>query len=171
MWVIGGVLIGLLVLASLVSFHTGPHAHVVAAVVGLLAAAWFVMMAADGHAVPVLWALLGVDLVVSAGVAVLAWSGLTRHVVPADGTAMQHLSALESAEGVAVSDLSSEGIVRVHGEEWTAVSVNGTVRAGTRVQVLRAAGVHLEVWGEEAEREAPPPSFRLEQGVSTELDS
>jgi len=27
MWVIAGVLLGLLVLASLVGFHTGPHAH------------------------------------------------------------------------------------------------------------------------------------------------
>jgi membrane-bound ClpP family serine protease len=163
MWVIAGVLIGLLVLASLVSFHTGPHAHVVAAAVGLLAAAWFVLMAVDGHSAPVLWALLGADLVISLGVGIMAWSGFSRHTLPAEGTAMQHLSSLESAEGVAVSDLSSEGIVRIHGEEWTAVSVNGTVRAGTRVQVLRAAGVHLEVWGEEAEAEASKPSFRLDR--------
>ena len=63
-------------------------------------------------------------------------------------------SSLEGAEGVAVSDLAPEGIVRVRGEQWSAVSVNGTVRSGTRVQVLRAAGVHLDVWGEDAEATA-----------------
>jgi membrane-bound ClpP family serine protease len=162
MWVVAGVLIGLVVLASLVSFHSGPHAHVVAAAVGLLTAAWFILMAADGHSAPVLWALLSADIVVSVGVATLAWSGL-KHASLGEGTAVQHLSSIESAEGVAVSDLSSEGIVRVHGEEWTAVSVNGTVRAGSRVQVLRAAGVHLEVWGEEAEPDSTAPSFQLDQ--------
>lgn len=164
MWVIAGILIGLVILASVVSFHSGPHAHVVAAVVGLLAAGWLVLMATDGHSVPVLWALLAADLVVSAGVAVMAWSGL-RHLPAASGTPVQHLSSIESAEGVAVSDLADEGIVRVHGEEWTAVSVNGRVPAGSRVQVLRAAGVHLEVWGEERDpRTSPPvPSFELDR--------
>jgi membrane-bound ClpP family serine protease len=163
MWVVAGVLIGLVLLASLVSFHSGPHAHVVAAAFGFLAAAWFILMAADGHSAPVLWALLSADLVVSVGVGIMAWSGL-RHASLQDATAVQHLSSIESAEGVAVSDLSSEGIVRVHGEEWTAVSVNGTVRAGSRVQVLRAAGVRLEVWGEDADSEATTPSFQLDQG-------
>jgi membrane-bound ClpP family serine protease len=161
MWVVAGVLIGLVLLVSLVGFHSGPHAHVVAAAAGFLAAAWFVLMAVDGHSAPVLWALLSADLVVSVGVGIMAWSGL-KHASLGGGTAVQHLSSIESAEGVAVSDLSSEGIVRVHGEEWTAVSVNGTVRAGSRVQVLRAAGVHLEVWGEDAEADTAP-SFQLDQ--------
>jgi membrane-bound ClpP family serine protease len=162
MWVIAGVLIGLVILASLVSLHSGPHAHVAAAVVGIATAAWFVLMAADGHSAPILWALLCADLVVSAGVAIMAWSGL-RHAAAVAGAGVHHLSSIESAEGVAVSDLSDEGIVRIHGEEWTAVSVNGTVRAGSRVQVLRAAGVHLEVWGEEAESGTTTPSFQLDR--------
>jgi membrane-bound ClpP family serine protease len=58
---------------------------------------------------------------------------------------------LEAAEGVAVSALTPEGIVRVRGEEWSAVSVNGPVPADTKVQVLRAGGVRLEVWGENGE--------------------
>ena len=142
-----------------------PARHIVAATaVGIVTAAWFVLMAVDGHSAPVLWALLSADLVVSAGVGIMAWSGL-KHVSSAEGVAVRHLSSIESAEGVAVSDLADEGIVRVHGEEWTAVSVNGTVRAGSRVQVLRAAGVHLEVWGEEAEAEATPASFQLDRGA------
>ena len=43
MWIIAGVLLGLVVLASLVGFHSGPHAHVAAGVVGVLAAAWLVV--------------------------------------------------------------------------------------------------------------------------------
>jgi membrane-bound ClpP family serine protease len=168
MWVVAGVLIGLVVLGSLVSFHSGPHVHLAAAAVGILTAVWFVLMAASGHAGPVLWTLFSADIVVSAGIAIMAWSGL-RHA--ALGPAVQHLSSIESAEGIAVSDLASEGIVRVHGEEWTAVAVNGKVPAGSRVQVLRASGVHLEVWGEEAEPESAPPSFRIDEGLGEERSS
>ncbi len=61
MWVIAGVLLGLVVLASLIGFHVGPHAHVAAGVLGVLAAAWLVVMAVDGRSAPVLWALLSAD--------------------------------------------------------------------------------------------------------------
>ena len=49
MWVIAGVLLGLVVLVSLVGFHLGPHVHVAAAACGLVAGAWFVWMAFDGR--------------------------------------------------------------------------------------------------------------------------
>jgi hypothetical protein len=57
----------------------------------------------------------------------------------------------EGQLGVAVGDLTPSGIVRVHGETWSAVAVNGTVRNGSPVQVLGVDGVRLSVWGEEAE--------------------
>ena len=76
--------------------------------------------------------------------------------------------SLEGAEGVAVGDLTPEGIVRVRGEEWSAVSVNGDVRAGCRVQVLRALGVHLEVWGEESEALPRGPKRQPRQGQGAE---
>ncbi len=77
MWVVAGVLLGLVVLVSLIGFHVGPHAHATAGVLGLLAALWLVVMAVDGRTAPVLWALLSADLVVSAGIGTLAWKGLT----------------------------------------------------------------------------------------------
>lgn len=163
MWVIAGVLLGLVVLASLVGFHSGPHAHVVAGVVGVLAAAWLVLMAVEGRSAPVLWALLSADLVVSLGVGVMAWNGLSRR-----GTSAHQVNSPEGAEGVAVSDLVPEGIVRVRGEQWSAASLNGTVRAGTRVQVLRRSGVHLDVWGEDAEAIPTAGRFRLDEGESKE---
>jgi hypothetical protein len=49
----------------------------------------------------------------------------------------------------------------VGGEQWSAVSMNGTVRSGGPVQVLRADRVRLEVWGEEAEVDHAPVSFAL----------
>jgi|SRR5271165_4557843 len=146
MWVIAGVLLGLVVLASLIGFHVGPHAHAAAGVFGLLAAAWLVVMAVNGHSAPVLWALLSADLVVSAGIGIIAWKGLTTRGIYVPG---HHLVALEGAEGVAVGDLRPGGIVRVNGEDWSAEAVNGAVRAGSPVQVLRVVGVRLEVWGEE----------------------
>jgi membrane-bound ClpP family serine protease len=166
MWITAGALLGMVVLASLVGFHSGPHAHVVAGVIGVLGAAWLVFMAVEGRSAPVLWALLSADLVVSAGVGVMAWNGLSGR-----GTAGHHLSSPEGAEGVAVSDLAPEGIIRVRGEQWSAVSVNGTVRAGTRVQVLRAAGVRLEVWGEDAEAVPADGAFSLDEGESKERNT
>jgi membrane-bound ClpP family serine protease len=124
----------------------GPHAHVAAGIFGVLAAAWLVVMAVDGRSAPVLWALLSADLVVSAGIGTLAWKGLTTRGINVAG---RHLVSPNGAEGVAIGDLDPEGIVRVHGENWSAVAVNGPVRAGTPVQVVRVAGVRLEVWGDE----------------------
>ncbi len=150
MWVIAGILLGLVVLVSLVGFHSGPHVHAAAGVIGGLGAAWLVLMAVDGRSAPLLWALLVADLVVSGGVGFLAWKGLRASVA-----AGPPVASLEGTEGVAVTDLVPAGIVRVHGEQWSASSVNGTVRAGTRVQVLRAGGVRLDVWGEEPEAALP----------------
>ncbi|MGA2804707.1 MAG: NfeD family protein [Acidimicrobiales bacterium] len=162
MWVIAGVLLGLVVLASLIGFHVGPHAHVAAGVLGVLAAAWLVVMALDGRSAPVLWALLSADVVVSAGIATLAWKGLTT-----TGTyAGRHMISPEGAEGVAVGDLDPEGIVRVNGENWSAVALNAPVRAKTPVQVVRVKGVRLEVWGDQLM--APGGHAELEATIPTD---
>jgi len=158
MWVIAGVLLGLVVLASLVGFHAGPHVHAAAGVLGVVAAVWLVLMAVDGRSLPVLWALLSADVVVSAGVGVLAWKGLATRDMAVPG---HSLLSSEGAEGFAVGDLDPDGVVRVNGEDWSAVSVNGLVRAGTRVQVIGGGRVRLEVWGEEA---VPDGEHRLQSG-------
>ncbi|MGA3352468.1 MAG: NfeD family protein [Acidimicrobiales bacterium] len=157
MWVIAGVLLGLVVLASLLGFHVGPHAHLAAGIFGVLAAAWLVVMAIDGRTAPVLWVLLGADVVVSAGLGTLAWKGLTTRGSYVD----RRLVSPVGAEGLAVGDLSPGGIVRVNGENWSAVSMNGSVPAGSPVHVLRVAGVRLEVWGDDA----------LDSSERAELDS
>jgi membrane-bound ClpP family serine protease len=142
-WIVAGILLGVVVLSSLAGFHTGPHTHLFAGICGAVAAVWLVAMALSGHSAPVVWTLFSADVVVSAGVAVMGWFGLTHA-----GRGSYPSTRLEGAEGVAVSDLVPEGIVRVRGEQWSATAVNGTVRAGTRVQVLGVSGVRLDVWGE-----------------------
>jgi membrane-bound ClpP family serine protease len=158
MWIIAGVLLGLLVLASLVGFHTGPHAHFAAGVIGVFAAAWLVFMAVDGRSAPVLWALLSADVVVSVGVGILAWNGLWGRAAT-----VHHAHSIEGSEGLAVGDLTPRGIVRVGGEDWSAVSVNGNVSAGGRVHVLRAAGLRLDVWGEDIEALPSETTFSLDE--------
>lgn len=160
MWIVAGLLLGLALVTALVGFHSGPHTHVVAAVIGLLAGGWLMFMASDGQSAPLLWVLFSADVAISAGIGVMGWMAI-RH---SDGF-VSHLSPgrLEGAEGVAVTDLTPEGIVRVHGEEWSATCVNGPLAAGSPIQVLHG-GVRLEVWGEPTERvppgqlKSPPPS-------------
>ena len=143
MWIDAAVLIGLVVVALLVGAHLGPHVHVGAGGLGILTAAWLMFMAVVGGSATLLWALLGVVLVISAAALILGWHGLSRM-----GTVEYRGDRLEAAEGVAVGDLTPDGLVRVRGEQWHATSVNGIARAGTRVQVLRRSGVYLEVWAE-----------------------
>lgn len=150
MWIVAGLLLGLVLVTALIGFHSGPHTHVAAGVLGFGAAGWLLYMATDGRSAPLLWVLFSADVVVSAGIGVLGWVAIRR-----SGTT-GHLTSghVEGAEGVAVTDLTPEGLVRVQGEEWSATCVNGTLPAGTRVQVLRG-GVRLEVWGERPDEVSP----------------
>jgi membrane-bound ClpP family serine protease len=165
MWIITGVLLGFVCLATVVGFHSGPHAHAVAGAIGALGAGWLIyLMAAQGPG-PVLWSLLGADLVVGVGVGAMAWKGLSSSN---SVTESFHLHSLEGAEGVAVNEMTPEGIISIGGEHWSAVSVNGKVAVSGRVQVLRANGVRLEVWGEDAEAEPTDRLFELDENPSEE---
>lgn len=145
MWIVAGLLLGVVAVASVAAFHTGPHAHVAAGAAGVVAAFWLVAMAVTGSSAPVLWVLLGADLALAGGMGVMGWVGLAhRNAVWSHA----RLGRLEGSEGVAVTDLAPDGIVRVRGEQWSATCLNGTVHAGTPVQVLQADGVRLGVWGE-----------------------
>lgn len=147
MWLIAGILLGLAVAAALSGFHVGPHMHAAAGVLAVVAAVWLLVVASTGSAPIVLWVLFAAALVVGAGTAVIAWYALTgRGMSPGAG------DTIEGAEGVAVGDLTPDGLVQVRGEQWSATVVNGTARRGTRIQVLRVAGLHLDVWAEEPDQ-------------------
>ena len=147
MWVVTGVLLGLVVLASLIGFHVGPHAHLLAGVFGVLAGGSLVILAVAGSITALVWVLFAGDLTISAGVGYLAWRGLAGQRQP---FAEHRLLTRARAAGVAISDLDPEGIVRVQGEEWSAVAINAPVRSGSSVLVVGHGGVRLKVWGEES---------------------
>jgi len=155
MWVVVGALLGVTVVAILAGFHAGPHAHVVAAATGVLAAIFLVVMACTGQTAPLLFVLLGVDLSLSAAVGYGAWRSFATIAAPAGHgigsvAARSGLPGIEASMGTALTILNPNGIVRVQGEEWSAVSVNGTIAIGSAVQVLEVDGIRLRVWGEEA---------------------
>jgi len=144
-WVVVGGLLGLMVLLSVLGFHAGPHAHLVAAVLGIVLSGWLLVMVVEGRSTSVLLVLVGVVLAVSTGIASLAWKGLSTRPLPGSGIRRHDI---EGAEGTAITDLSPEGIVRVNGESWSAESLSGPVRAGARVHVVTTQGVRLGVWGD-----------------------
>ena len=149
MWAIAGVLLGLVLLASLVGFHTGPHSHAAAVLLGGVTAVWLLVMALTGQSTPALWLMLGADVAVSAGVGTAAWKGLKALHEPTSLRA----NRLEGLMGTAETDLNPTGTIRVRGEGWSATSLNGRIPAGTAVQVINVKGIRLEVWGEEAVEE------------------
>lgn len=167
MWIVAGALLGLVVLSSILGFHVGPHGHVVASVVGVVAAMWLIGMAASGHGEPLLWTLLSADVVASAGIGTVAYKGLTSARALAGAPSR---SRLIGADGVALSELSPDGIVQVNGEQWSARSLNGRVAKGGTVQVVSDKGVRLEVWGAAPlGAEEAPVRFSLEPPSESEL--
>lgn len=178
MWAVAGALLAAFVVLAVVGALAGPHLHAAAVVAGAAAAVALVIVALAEANSELAWALFGLDVAASAAVALSAWHGL-RHAVP-DGAAgpaalpsgVHPISGktLLGTEAVAVGELSPEGVVRVHGEQWSAVSVNGPVRSGARVQVVGLDGIRLEVWNEEAGAQGLPgqdwPTGTDGQGVS-----
>lgn len=146
MWVVAGILLGLVVVGVLAGFHAGPHAHAVASGAGILAAVWLIVMILLGQSQPLLYVLLGADLTISSVVGFAAYKAL-REGAAAGEEHRRH--PVEGQLGRVVEALDPAGIVRVAGEDWTAVSLNGPVPAGGRVQVVSVRGVRLEVWGED----------------------
>jgi membrane-bound ClpP family serine protease len=161
MWIIGGVLLGLVCLATIVGVHSGPHARLVAWFLGAVGAEWLVFMIVIGGPGPVQWSLLGAGVVLGAGAGVMARKARSRNTE----TESIRRNTFDGAEGVAFGDLTPEGIVCVRGVLWSAISLNGTVPDATPVQVLRVDGVRLEVWGEYADAVSTEGLFDLDEGT------
>ena len=134
-----------------VGVHTGPHGLVaagalgVAACVGLLVGA--IALVPAGSRPIIAWILLAGTALVSAGAlaaGALALPALRRRQ-PAVGP-----GRLWGAEGVAVTDLTPVGTVRVRGETWTAESLCGRLPAGTPIHVMEVEGLRLRVWSDTA---------------------
>jgi hypothetical protein len=159
MWILAGVLLGLLCLAAVVGLHSGPYARLAAWFLGAVGAEWLVFMIVVGGPGPVRWSLLGAGAVLGAGIGVMARKACSGRSADTEG----RRNPLDGAEGVALGDLTPAGIVRVGGVLWSAISLNGTVPDATPVQVLRVDGVRLEVWGEYAGAVSTGRLFELDE--------
>jgi membrane-bound ClpP family serine protease len=143
-WLVVGVLLGVVVLSTVLGGHVGPHAHLVAGAAGAAAAGCLVALVVGG-APALAGGLLAADLTALAGVGAMAVHA-RRQQASLPAVPARPVDRLEAAEGRALTDLDPVGIVVVHGEEWSAVALNPPVRAGGRVQVIES-GVRLEVYG------------------------
>ncbi len=150
MWAVAGALLGAFVVLTLLGALAGPHLHIGAVVAGAAAAVSLVVVALAASSPGLAWTLFGLDLGASGVIGVSAWRALRHREPHALGTHGTPTSALVGAEGMCISALNPEGVVRIRGEQWTAVSVNGPAPAGSRVQVVGVSGLRLEVWNEEA---------------------
>jgi membrane-bound ClpP family serine protease len=131
--------------------HTGPHGLVAAGALGILASVGFIVGVVEltpAHSRPAIaWILLAGTALVSAGALVagaLAFPALRRRQ-PASGS-----GRLFGANGVAVTDLTPRGTVRVRGETWTAESMCGRLPAGAPIEVMEVEGLRLRVWSDAA---------------------
>ena len=152
MWLAAGLLLAAFLLTVLAGFHLGPHVHAGAVALGALCVVCLALAAASGHAVGLAIVLLVGVVLLAVGVGLVAWRALRA---PRDGEPSARRIPIEGEHGEALTDLDPSGIVRVQGEDWSAVTLNGAVRSGERVQVINARGVHLEVWGEEHDTPGP----------------
>jgi membrane-bound ClpP family serine protease len=144
MWAVTGLLLGLAAVAAVAGFHFGPHAHAASTVFGVTAAAFLLVLAFTGHAEPLLFALLGADVAVTGGIAVIAVKGFSeRDVLRSEPT-----ERVVGAIATALDTLDPDGTVRLRGEIWSATALNPPITAGSTVQVVNRTSVRLEVWAD-----------------------
>jgi membrane-bound serine protease (ClpP class) len=131
--------------------HTGPHGLVVAGASGIVASVGVIVaaivLAPAGSRPVIAWVVLAIAALLSAGALVaggLALPALRRRQPSVDG------GRLWGAPGVALTDLTPNGTVRVRGETWTAESVSGRLPAGSPVEVMEVEGLRLRVWSDAA---------------------
>jgi len=87
------------------------------------------------------WLIALGTLAVSAYVLIVVRAVLrTRHLPTRSGS-----EALLGQDGVATSDLTLRGTVRVGGEDWSAIADVGPIEAGETVEVIGVEGITLRV--------------------------
>lgn len=87
------------------------------------------------------WLIALGTLAVSAYVLIIVRAVLrTRHLPTRSGS-----EALLGQDGVATSDLTLRGTVRVGGEDWSAIADVGPIEAGETVEVIGVEGITLRV--------------------------
>lgn len=94
------------------------------------------------------WLIVGTTI----GVAAFFFLGLTAAVKAQFHPVAVGRATLVGQTGVVKQELAPQGIVHVHGEEWSAVSAtDATIPAGTPIRVLSVEGLTLRVQADEPE--------------------
>jgi membrane protein implicated in regulation of membrane protease activity len=158
MWAIAGVLLGLFAVTAFAGFHFGPHTHAASTLFGVAAAVFLVILALTGNAEPLLFALLGADVAVTGGIAVITAKGFSQRAVLMSAP----VDTIVGAFATALDTLDPEGTVRVGGEVWSATALNPPIRAGTSVHVVGRSSLRLEVWADTGDD--PAELFSIEAG-------
>ncbi len=141
-WGTAAILLALLVGTGLLCAHAGGHAWFVPLPALVLAVAW--AFTASAHSSEAGWWLVALSALACAGGVLLAGSALRQRL---RGTVVG-LPPLRGTTGVAITDMTPTGVVRVGGENWSAASVSGNLPAGAPVHVAGVRGVRLDVWSE-----------------------
>jgi membrane-bound ClpP family serine protease len=136
----GAILLVLLAATGLLSAHAGGHAWFVSVPALALASVWALTASSDSAGAG--WWLVALSATASGAGMMLATTVLRQRL--RDEPALQ----MRGATGVAVTELTPLGVVRVRGETWSAESVSGPLPAGAPVHALNVRGVRLEVWSE-----------------------
>jgi membrane-bound ClpP family serine protease len=141
-WGTGVLLLLVLVGTGLLCAHAGGHAWFVPVPAVVLVAVW--AFGGSTRSAEAGWWLVALGAAASAGAVIVGSTALRQRV----GGTLTVLAPVRGATGVAISELTPVGVVRVAGEYWSAESVSGTLPPGAPVHVLRVNGVRLEVWSE-----------------------
>ena len=140
------ILLSAILAAAALSLHLGPHGLVASGVVGMLASmvliADVVFLARTASQGLILGFLLTTVII---SIAILAFGVRTIRKSKALTSANLATRLLDS-NGVALTDLTPLGTVKVLGETWSAESLSGVVKAGVEVYVSEMDGLKLKVW-------------------------
>ena len=140
------ILLAVIAVAAALSLHLGPHGLVASGAIGVVAAVVLIVDIVFLANVASQSLSLGILL----GIAVLSSAILglgIRAVKSSKRLASASLIAkLLYSQGVALTDLTPVGTVKILGETWSAESLSGAVKAGVEVYVSEIDGLRLKVW-------------------------
>ncbi len=151
------VLLLAIVAASMLSLHLGPHGLVVSGLIGAISGCVLIVdIVFLANVAPPGLSLLFLVAVVLVSVAAFGFG--VRAIRTSRGLALaDRETKLLYASGVALTDLTPMGAVRILGETWSAESLSGAVNAGVEVYVSEIDGLRLKVYAN------PTLSQRIEQ--------
>lgn len=87
------------------------------------------------------WLLIGMTAMLVLFFTTILTAGVRAHLQPS----VMRLSLPVGSTGIAVSDLTPQGVIQAASEQWTAVSVEGDIRAGDEVVVVGHEGLRVKV--------------------------